>query len=120
MFESISHEIIVQAIIAVIAMVASWGLTRLKRKGVEIPEFAQPYLGDGKITYSELKELYDDAERLYRDPQERRTYFYDKLQNLAKNKLGYPLPPAVANLLIELAVSFGKTGWKILQSKFIK
>lgn len=114
-FGNISHEIVVQAAIAVVSMIGGWIITRLKRKKNELPPLIEKY--QQYINYEDLYDAWRDAERLYKDPEARRKYMIEKLNGIARQKLGTDLPAAVANFMVEFAVQLSKAGWSVIKKR---
>lgn len=109
-------DVIVNGAIAIISAISSWVLTLYKRKGKEIPKFAQPYIGT-LVSYEDLHDAYKEAEALYDDSDKRRQAAIDRLQEIVRKRTGIALPDSVANLAVELAVSAAKSGWNMLRRK---
>jgi hypothetical protein len=108
-----SVHIPVDLVVFVVSSLASWLVTRWKRKGKELPPIIAPYIGT-IINYADLKAAYDHAEQLYSDPDVRRKAFAEKLRDIAMERTGVALPDFVVNYLAENAVAWAKSGWKML------
>ena len=115
-FAAIDSVVKKEAILWVLSIVGTYITTRLKRRKLELPPMFQDLLNEG-LSYKDLKLAYDSAERFAKGAPDKRIEAVRRLQDIAVNKVGHSLPPALANFAVEQAVQLAKSGWTVLAKK---